>query len=278
MKIDFHMHMTPDELIKDYKSIYDREPYWKLLSESPLNKFSNGKDIVDELDKCNFDKGVVFGFSFKDLGLCRYVNDYTIEMVNKYPDRLVGGMAISPKEVGFEREFIRCVDAGLKCVGEMFLSGQGIDPFNKFDLFSLMGLAREADIPILIHSNEPIGHYYVGKVNVTPTEISQIVTDFPDNKLVFAHFGGGLPFYELMKEMKDSLKNTYYDTAAGIYLYKSKIFKVLREIGVLEKVIFGSDFPLLSPCRFDKYFTNSELDENELKLVLGDNAAKLLKL
>lgn len=278
MKIDFHIHVTPDDLINRCSSLYDKEPYWKLLCESPLNKFSNGDGIVEELDRCNFDKGVISGFSFKDLGLCKHVNDYTIEMVKKYPDRLIGAMAISPKEVGFEKEFIRCVDAGLKCVGEMFLSGQGVDPFNKYDLFSLMGLAKEADIPICMHSNEPVGHDYVGKVSITPKEISEIALNFPDNKLVFAHFGGGLPFYELMKEMRDSLKNTYYDTAAGVYLYESKIFRVLREIGILDKILFGSDFPLLSPCRFEKYFSNSGLNEEELSLVLGDNAAKLLKL
>ena len=278
MKVDFHIHITPYDLINTCSSIYKKEPYWKLLCESPNNKFATAEGVIEDLDKCGFDKGVIFGFSFKDLGMCRYVNDYTIEMVKKYPDRLVGMMAISPKSSGFEKEFTRCIDAGLKGVGEMFLSGQGIDPFNKGDLSSLMGLAMEADVPIIIHSNEPVGHYYVGKVEVTPREISEVVLNFPDNKLVLAHFGGGLPFYELMKEMKNRLKNTYYDTAAGIYLYDSKIFKVLKEIGILNKVIFGSDFPLLSSCRFEKYFTNSGLRDKELSLILGDNASKLLNL
>lgn len=278
MKVDFHIHVTPDELIKDYKSIYDKEPYWAMLCESPINKFANGEQVIADLDKCGFNLGVVSGFSFKDLGLCRYVNDYTLEIVKKYPDRLVGMMAISPKEKGFETEFTRSLAGGLKGVGEMFLSGQGIDPFKKSDLTSLMGMAKEADVPVIIHSNDPVGHDYVGKVPVTPKEINQVVLDFPDNKLVFAHFGGGLPFYELMKEMKLALKNTYYDTAAGIYLYDSGIFRVLRELGVLDKVLFGSDFPLLSSCRFEKYLGDSGLTKEELSLVLGDNAVRLLKI
>ena len=278
MKIDFHIHITPDDLIRDYKKIYDREPYWKLLAESPLNKFANAGQIVADVEASGFDYGVVSGFSFRDLGLCRYVNDYTMEMVREHPGRLIGLMAISPKEKGFEQEFIRCIEGGLRGVGEMFLSGQGVDPFKREDLQGLMGLAREADVPILIHSNEPVGHYYVGKVEVTPKEICNIALDFPENKLVFAHFGGGLPFYEMMKEMRSSLQNVSYDTAAGLYLYNSSIFRVFREIGILDKVLFGSDFPLLSISRYEKYLGNSQMTAEEMAMVLGDNAARLLKM
>ena len=278
MKVDFHIHVTPDDLIRDYRSIYDKEPYWALLSESPNNKFANGEAVIADLDKSGFDVGVVSGFSFRDLGLCRYVNDYTIELVRKYPGRIVGMMAISPMEKGFEAEFSRCIDAGLSGVGEMFLSGQGVDPFRRDDLAVLMGLAREVDVPVVIHSNEPVGHYYVGKVEVTPKEICNIALDFPDNKLVFAHFGGGLPFYELMRELGSSLSNVYYDTAAGIYLYKPEVFRVFREIGILHKVLFGSDFPLLSIGRYKTYFEKSGLSNEELGLVLGKNACRLLNL
>lgn len=278
MKIDFHIHVTPDDLIRDYKSIYDKEPYWALLAESPINKFASGEQVIADLDNNGFNLGVVTGFSFRDLGLCRYVNDYTIELVKRYPDRIIGMMAISPREKGFEAEFNRCIDAGLSGVGEMFLSGQGIDSSRKEDLAGLMGLAKEADIPVVIHSNEPVGHDYVGKAPVTPKEICKIALDFPENKLVFAHFGGGLPFYELMKELGPGLSNVYYDTAAGIYLYRPEIFRVFREIGIIHKLLFGSDFPLLSIGRYRTYFEKSGLSADELQMVLGKNACRLLNL
>ncbi|MDD2370947.1 MAG: amidohydrolase family protein [Firmicutes bacterium] len=278
MKVDFHIHVTPDDLIRDYRSIYDKEPYWALLSESPINKFANGEAVIADLDSSGFDVGVVTGFSFRDLGLCRYVNDYTIELVRKYPGRIKGMMAISPKEKGFEAEFVRCIEAGLVGVGEMFLSGQGVDPFRRDDLAGLMGLAKEVDVPIVIHSNEPVGHDYVGKVEVTPKEICNIALDFPDNKLVFAHFGGGLPFYELMREIGSGLSNVFYDTAAGIYLYRPEVFRVLREIGILDKILFGSDFPLLSIVRYKSYFEKSGLNSDELDQILGENACRLLNL
>lgn len=278
MKIDVHVHITPPDLIRDYKKIYDKEPYWALLSESPLNKFATGEQVVADLEAGGFDMAGVTGFSFRDLGLCRYVNDYTLEMVKKYPHRLFGMMAISPREQGFEQEFTRRINQGFRGVGEMFLTGQGIDPMDKGQLLPLMQLARDADVPVMIHSNEAVGHDYVGKVSVTPKEIAEIALNFPLNTLVFAHMGGGLPFYELMKEMRNSLSKVYYDTAAGVYLYDAGVFRVFREIGVLDKLLFGSDFPLLSIKRFEKYFADSGLTEGELSLVQGENAKKLFHL
>ena len=70
----------------------------------------------------------------------------------------------------------------------------------------------------------------------------------------------------------------YYDTAAGIYLYKPEVFRVFREIGILHKVLFGSDFPLLSIGRYKTYFQKSGLFDDELDLVLGKNACRLLNL
>ena len=42
MKLDFHVHLTPPELSRDYKAIYEKEPYWALLAESPINRFADG--------------------------------------------------------------------------------------------------------------------------------------------------------------------------------------------------------------------------------------------
>lgn len=268
------MHLTPPDLIKDYKKIFNKEPYWALLAESKNNRFATAEDLIFNLDEGGFDKGICFGFSFKDLGLCQYVNDYTIEMTKKYPHRLIGHMAISPKAPGAVLEARRCFEAGLTGVGELFLSGQGVDPYDKRDLAPLMDFCKSQNLVVNIHSNEPVGHYYPGKVHVHPEEIASVAMHFPDNKIVAAHFGGGLPFYELMKEMRQTLKNVYYDTAVAVYLYDPSIFKVLESLGVLDKILFGSDGPLVSIKRYENYFKQTGLSEETLAQILGGNAVK----
>ena len=273
-KIDCHMHLTPPDLIRNYKKIFSKEPYWALLAGNEKNRFATAEDLIFNLDEGEFDKGICFGFSFNDLGLCKYVNDYTIEMVKKYPHRLIGHMAISPKAPGAIMEARRAYEAGLTGVGELFLSGQNIDPYDKRDLEPLMDFCKSKNLVVNIHSNEPVGHYYPGKVKVHPEEIATVAMHFPENKIVTAHLGGGLPFYELMKEMKEELKNLYYDTAVAVFLYDPAVFQVIKSIGILDKVVFGSDGPLVSIKRYESYFAKTGLTNEEMANILGGNAEK----
>jgi hypothetical protein len=64
LKIDFHVHVTPPDVIKDWKKIAEREDYFKLLSESPVNKFATADDVVKELESSGVDKAVTFGLSY----------------------------------------------------------------------------------------------------------------------------------------------------------------------------------------------------------------------
>ena len=100
-----------------------------------------------------------------------------------------------------------------------------------------------------IHASEPVGHQYFGKGNITPELIYPFIQSFPDLKLVCAHWGGGLPFYALMPEVAQAFNNTFFDTAATPFLYRPQIFKQVADIVGSEKILFGSDYPLLSPKR-----------------------------
>ena len=74
---------------------------------------------------------------------------------------------------------------------------------------------------------------------------------------------------------KFNFKNVYYDNAATIFLYDAKIYHLAKELGIMEKVLFGSDYPLLSPERYWQGLAESKLAEEDLKMLLGNNAVKL---
>ncbi len=267
MIIDTHVHVTPPDIIKDYKKIGLKEPYFELLSSSPQNKFATVEDVICEMDKCEVHKSVVFGFSFNDIGLCKYVNDYVISEVKKFPDRLIGFMSISPNEKNIEDEILRCYECGLKGVGELFPFGQNFDIGSYEQTKRFATLCEQLNIPVIVHANEPVGHYYIGKTNTLLSSFEKFVYNYENLKIVFAHFGGGLLFYELMKEIRQKFKNVYYDTAASIFLYDKKIYDVAKSIGILDKIVFGSDFPLVSPKRYFKDFDFSVLSENTKRLL-----------
>ena len=62
------------------------------------------------------------------------------------------------------------------------------------------------------------------------------------------------------------------------FLYDKKIYQVAKEIGILDKVLFGSDYPLIPMSRYLEEIANSGLNEEEQALVSGENARALLKL
>lgn len=275
MKIDVHVHITPPDIAKDYKKIGEKEPYFAMLSNSPQNKFATAEDVVAEMDVCGFDKSVVFGFGFKDIGLCRYVNDYVAECVSKYPDRLIGFLTVPPTASGVECEILRSVENGLKGVGELFAEGQQFDIADTKGMASFCRICSELSLPVMLHANEQIGHYYPGKVNLAFSDIEIFVRNNPGLKIILAHFGGGILFYELMKEIRKSFKNVYYDTSAMPFLYGSEIYKVIENIGIADKLLFGSDFPLLSPVRYEKGLKTSGISREAENMILGENFERL---
>jgi len=275
MKIDMHVHITPPDIIAGWEKYAQKEPYFSLISHSKVNKFAEAEDVISMLEKNNFDKAVVFGFAFRDMGLCRYVNDYVMEKTRQFPDRLTGFSVVPPcSEAALEIE--RCFNAGLKGVGELFPEGQGFNPENKKDTESITDVCREFDIPLLLHANEGVGHYYQGKTNVTLGQMEKFVNNNPGLKIILAHFGGGLLFYETMKEINENFSNVYYDTSISPFLYDYRIYNVVKTMGLYKKVLFGSDFPVLNPARYMSDINKSGLSDEEKKMILGANAQKLL--
>jgi predicted TIM-barrel fold metal-dependent hydrolase len=96
--------------------------------------------------------------------------------------------------------------------------------------------------------------------------------------VVAAHWGGGFPFYELMPELHAAAANVWYDSAASLYLYRPEVFPTVARAAGIEKILFGSDFPLIRQGRMLQYARASGLSEPELALALGGNAAALLGL
>ncbi len=272
MKIDIHVHITPPDIIADPEKLFEKEPYFGLLSSSPKNKFATGEDVVAMMDENGVDTSVVFGFGFRDQGLCRYVNDYTAEMAKKHPGRLVGYMALSPKGDGLEREMDRAMGLGLCGVGELFPDGQQFAVEDEAETLELGHCLTERGLPVIIHSNEPVGHYYPGKTTTTPVKLDAFVHHHPDVKVVFAHWGGGLFFYELMPELREKYKNVYYDTAASTFLYAPRIYEVCKAAGVLNKILLGSDYPLLPPSRNFDELAQTDLTPEDKALICGENA------
>ena len=79
----------------------------------------------------------------------------------------------------------------------------------------------------------------------------------------------------MKKEVDDVLQNVYYDTAAVPFLYKNSIYNLTKIFGINDKILFGSDYPLISPKRYFRDIEESVKDDKLKRQITGENA-KLL--
>ena len=70
----------------------------------------------------------------------------------------------------------------------------------------------------------------------------------------------------------------YFDTAASPFLYDPSIYQVAIQTIGPNKILFGSDFPLLKPAKYFKELEKAGLSEDHIESICGRNAARLLKL
>ena len=279
MIIDFHTHIFPKAIRENRETYFASEPAFKLLYSLPGSKLVGAQEIVAAMDRQGVDKSVVFGFPWKNSQTFIKHNDYILEAVARYPKRLIGLCCLDPFSRDAATEALRCLEGGLAGIGELAFYQSGIDDEALDKLAPLMQICRDKDLPVLIHTNEPVGHTYPGKTPHTLKQIYDLVKKFPENVIVLAHWGGGIFFFALLKkEVKESLGNVYFDTAASPFLYAPEIYRYAKDIVGLDKILFGSDFPLINPARYFRELDISGLSKAEIESICGLNAAQLFKL
>lgn len=278
MIIDFHTHVFSDAARAEREERAERDSWFATLYGDPKHKLATAEDIVASMAVAGVDRSVVMGFPWRDGAMCREQNDYLIDAVRRYPDKLTGFACVQPLDAGDAKELDRCLSAGLMGLGELSPDGQRYDIEDKWVLADAVDVLLHHSRPLLTHSSEPVGHSYPGKGTVTPQKLLKFAGNFPDLKIVLAHWGGGLPFYELMPEVREQLRNVYYDSAASTYLYSVDVFPEVARIIGAERILWGTDYPLLSQGKFLRRVRECGLGDEELSLVLGGNAARLLRL
>jgi predicted TIM-barrel fold metal-dependent hydrolase len=273
--VDAHVHLTPPRIAAEWRDIAENEPYFALLAGSKVHKWGTAEELVARMDEEGVDEAWTFGFAFRSMELCRECNDYVLDAAKRFPGRIRPLAVVPPLDPAVESEILRCRDAGCIGVGELFPQGQEWDITDLRQTWRLAGLCDEAGLFLLLHTAEPVGHDYPGKGNVGPREAAAFCTNHPEVRVVLAHWGGGLWLYECMPEMRLVLANAWYDLAASPFLYAPEMLRAASAAGVGHKLLYGSDFPILSRRRYDRFFDEAALDDGFVRAVLGGNAEKL---
>jgi len=255
--IDIHAHAFPESIAG--KAVE------QIGSHYGIEMAGNG--LLDDLKASAERSGVsyvVFHSTATKPSQVRNVNDWIIQNAG---GMLIGFGTIHPDFEEPEAEIERLIRAGLKGI-KLHPDFQGFDADSpKMDrIYSFIG----SKVPILMHAGDmQLDH-------ATPRRIARVLEKFPNLKLIAAHLGGHGKWEEAEAFLIG--KNLWLDTSSALaFMEPRRAVELIRKHGV-DRVLFGTDYPITYHDRELALFNRLDLSEEEKKAILYENAARLLGL
>ncbi len=249
MVFDAHTHVFPPEIIEKRELIAEKDRRFAVIYADRRARMADGSRLLQYVEDEGIDAAATMSFPFADNGLNRIANDYVLELA-KQDARIIPFVVVDTREEGAAfTEAQRCIDKGARGVGELAYYESGFDERKRKELEGLAHFLEEKQSILIMHLNEQVGHRYPGKIHADFEEVVRLVEGVPTLRIVLAHLGGGICFYEFMPEIRKTFSRVYYDLAAVPLLYEQALYTFCESF-LKEKVLFGSDFPLLTLARY----------------------------
>jgi hypothetical protein len=272
--VDAHAHVFPPEMVAHREAIAGIDASFAGIYAGPAAKMATSKELTAALDTAGIDRAVAAGFAFDSTAHIEEQNAYLGVLAAATDGRVVGLATANLAHPDWRDGIERTLRAGAVGIGELRPGNQGWDPLGT-GAHELCDLAALHRVPLLWHVSEPVGHAYPGKAGgIDPVALIRLASAHPGTTMVAAHLGGGLSFYLQMPEVRRAIENVYFDTAAVSLLYDDRSVARLVDLAGEQRVLFASDFPLLSPRR-QLARVRETLTADAASAVCGGNAESL---
>ena len=208
-------------------------------------------------------------------------NEEVAEVAAANPDVLIPFASVDPaRPDAVERARRLIADHGVRG----FKFHPNIQEFfpNDSHVYPLYEVIAEARLPALFHTGHSgIGSGVPGGGGLrlkysNPIYVDDVAADFPDMPIVLAH--PSFPWQDEAISIAMHKPEVYIDLSG----WSPKYFppQLVRYANTLLKrqVLFGSDFPMITPDRWLSDFEQLDIDDEVRPLVLKENAARLLGL
>ncbi len=225
---------------------------------------ADAEDLLRAADACGVDRIFVTELNalFYDMN---EGNDALGRILKGHPDRLIGYVSVPTPRLGqravdeVHRGYEKYGMRGLKIYShpEASIAEPGTVP--------LLEAAALYGMPILAHT--------------TPAECDYLMQRVPQCRLLMAHMGGHpYAFGDWHRAVAVAKKhpNLLLDTASS-QIDNGQIEFAVAELGP-EKILYGSDMPLLDPHTQKAKVTGAEINDDAKSLILGGNTARILGL
>ncbi len=154
-------------------------------------------------------------------------------------------------------------------------------------LFPAFEFARRRGLVVMFHQGDTLDPLGLLKF-ARPIEIDEVAVRFRDVRFVICHFGN--PWIDEAAEVVYKNENVYADTSGLVWSprvpyygrmieqARTRIGNAIRSIGVADRVLYGSDWPLVSLEVAVGIVTGLDIDEDDRLRILGGNARRLFRL
>lgn len=215
-------------------------------------------------------------------GLPAIPNDAIAKAVRDHPDVFIGFGAVDPhQEISWcVEEVHRCRELGLK--GLKFQQAiQGFFP-NDARYYPIYEAAQRLGLVCLFHMGTTgIGAGAPGGMGLKlkycrPIHVDDVAADFPELTVIGAH--PGWPWTEELLAMAVHKGNVYIDLSGWAPRYfPAMLIQYARSV-IRDKVLFGTDWPLITIERWEDEFRALGFPEEIQQKVMLGNALRVLGL
>jgi predicted TIM-barrel fold metal-dependent hydrolase len=233
------------------------------------------EDILADMDQAGVDMAVLVAIDAETTYHYKVPNELVAQAVARYPRKFIGFAGVDPgKGVLAVEEVRRSVEElGLK--GLKFVSHLHEMPPNDPRMYPILEEAQRLNIPVLFHTGV---HFHTGArlKYCRPEFLDDIAIDFPDLKIVAAHFG--FPWFHEALSVVQKNANLYFNIAGWAPRHIPEYVIKLTNGPLSDRALLGSDFPLISRVRIMKELRELPIKESTLQKLISENPRRLLGL
>ncbi len=212
-----------------------------------------------------------------DLARTRSLNDRLLALARRAPDRIWPFCSVHPADgLAARKELRRVASAGARGI-KLHPNTQAFDVADP-RVTKVVEAAAALGLPVLFDAYSPFDADQPGK-------FIRLAMEVPGARLILAHaHGPGFPqllVYEILARYPWWRRNVWIDLSATAPLMADGPFAesfvwVCRKVG-LDRIVFGSDYPLDDPLRAIEAVRRLGFRPAELRSIFHDNAARLME-
>ena len=218
----------------------------------------------------------------RETGYRRFSNDEVLEQVARNSDILIPFASIDPwKGKMAVREARRLIEEhGIKGF-KFHPTMQGFYPNDRSAYVMYEAIAEEGAIALFHTGQTGVGSGMPGGMGMrlkysNPMYLDDVAVDFPAMSIILAH--PSFPWQEEALSVATHKPNVYIDLSGWSPKYFPEILVKYANSMLKKKMLFGSDWPAITPDRWLADFEKAPFKDEVRPLILKENAKRLLNL